>query len=135
MTSSSALSGDDAARPRAIVAGHGTFAAGIVSAVDQITGLGHLFIAVSNADCGAAEIDAMVRASLAQSGATVIFTDLPAGSCTMAARRLSRLEPGITLVTGATLPMLLAFALGADVHEAVAKAREAMIVMESDRGA
>ena len=124
-----------AARPRAIVAGHGSFAAGIISAVDQITGLGHLFIPVTNAGKGAADIDAMVRESLAASGATVIFTDLPAGSCTMAVRRLSRLEPGITLVTGATLPMLLAFALGADVHEAVAKAREAIVVMESDRGA
>lgn len=119
---------------RAVVAGHGTFAAGIISAVDQITGLGAQFVAVSNTGMAPAAIEAQVRGALADSGATVVFTDLPAGSCTMAVRRMARLSPGITLVTGVTLPTLLAFALGADPLEAVARGKESLMLVETPRG-
>jgi len=121
--------------PRAVVAGHGSFAEGIISAVEQITGMGKVFVAVSNASLSAGGIEAKVREALAESGAQVIFTDLPAGSCTMAVRRMARMEPGLTLVTGVTLPTLLAFALGADAHEAVEKGREAITILEDGRGA
>lgn len=120
---------------RAVVAGHGSFAAGLISAVDQISGLGHQFVAVSNTGMSAEAIQERVRAAIAESGATVVFTDLPAGSCTMAVRRLTRGLPGVTVVTGVTLPTLLAFAMGADVHEAVARGREALVAIEAARGA
>lgn len=120
---------------RAVVAGHGSFAAGIISAVDQISGLGHQFVAVSNTGMSADAIQEMVRRTLEETGATVVFTDLPAGSCTMAARRLTRGLPGVTLVTGVTLPTLLAFAMGADAAEAVARGREALTLVEAPRGA
>jgi PTS system N-acetylgalactosamine-specific IIA component len=119
---------------RAVVAGHGTFAAGIISAVDQITGLGAQFVAVSNTGMAPAAIEAQVREALADSGATVVFTDLPAGSCTMAVRRMAKQSPGITLVTGVTLPTLLAFALGADPVEAVARGKESLMLVETPRG-
>ena len=45
----------------------------------------------------------------------MIFTDLPAGSCTMAARRLLRERPAVVLVTGANLATLLDFVFHADV--------------------
>jgi N-acetylgalactosamine PTS system EIIA component len=121
--------------PRAVVAGHGSFAVGIISAVEQITGLGNVFVAVSNADLSSGGIEGRVREALAETGARVIFTDLPAGSCTMAVRRMARVEPGLTLVTGVTLPTLLAFALGADAREAVEKGREAITILEDGRGA
>lgn len=120
---------------RAVVAGHGTFAEGIISAVDQITGLGAQFVAVSNTGLAPGSIEELVRTALADSGATVVFTDLPAGSCTMAVRRMAKLAPGITLVTGVTLPTLLAFALGADPEEAVARGRESLMIIEAPRGA
>lgn len=118
---------------RAVVAGHGTFAVGIISAVDQITGLGDQFVAVSNSGLAPAAIEEQVRNALASSGATVVFTDLPAGSCTMAVRRMTKLGAGITLVTGVTLPTLLAFALGADPAEAVARGKESLLLIESPR--
>ncbi len=122
--------------PRAVVAGHGNFAAGIISAVQQITGLGDQFVAVSNTGLGAEAIEASVREAIAQSCAQVVFTDLPAGSCTMAVRRLARLEPSVTIVTGVTLPTLLAFAMGASVEEAVARGREALLRLDGGpRGA
>jgi PTS system N-acetylgalactosamine-specific IIA component len=58
------------------------------------------------------------------SGARVIFTDLQAGSCTMAARRVLRELGEGTLVAGVNLPMLLDFALSSDA-DAAAAARQA----------
>lgn len=120
--------------PRGVVAGHGRFAEGIISAVDQITGMGHLLTPVSNTGMAPAAIDGAVRDALANSGAKVVFTDLPAGSCTATVRRISKFSPDITLVTGVTLPTLLAFVMGASVEESIAKGREALGAVEPPRG-
>lgn len=121
--------------PRAVVAGHGEFAVGLVSAVQQITGRGHLLTPVSNSGLAPAAIDAAIRDALAATGARVVFTDLPAGSCTACVRRLLKGTPDVTLVTGVTLPTLLAFVMGASVEEAVAKGHEALGHVEPPRGA
>ena len=70
---------------RALVAGHGDFAAGIVSAVHQITGRGEAFVVLSNRDMSAADVERVMRDQVDAGAIDVIFTDLPAGSCTMAA--------------------------------------------------
>jgi len=119
---------------RAIVAGHGQFAPGLISAVEQITGLGAQFHAISNSGLSAADIEAMVRTAVAETGAKVVFTDLPAGSCTMAVRRMAKLGTEVTLVTGVTLPILLAFATGSPVEEAVARGRESIVISGASRG-
>jgi PTS system N-acetylgalactosamine-specific IIA component len=62
----------------------------------------------------------------------VIFTDLQAGSCTMAARRLLREEGQVLLVSGTNLPMLLDFVMSSTpnaveaAHAAVDRARSAI---------
>jgi len=105
---------------RAIVAGHGTFAEGVVSAVDQITGRGHVFRAISNSGLCLEDIQDALGRALDETGARVIFTDLPAGSCTMAVRRLLRGRPGTSLVTGVNLSLLLDFAMQDGVDPVVA---------------
>ena len=107
MTNSVVGTGDGA--PRAVIAGHGDFAAGLVSAVAQITGRGECFVVVSNRDRGAPEIEAALLEAVEREGARIIFTDLPAGSCTIAARRVLRNRPDVALVTGANLAALLDF--------------------------
>ena len=97
--------------PRAIVAGHGTFATGVVSAVDQITGRGAQFVTISNSGLCLDDIQQALADALDRTGARVIFTDLPAGSCTMAVRRMIRGRPGVALVTGVNLSVLLDFAM------------------------
>jgi PTS system N-acetylgalactosamine-specific IIA component len=94
---------------RALVAGHGDFAVGIVSAVAQITGRDEVFTALSNRGLGADEIERTMRDALLATGARVIFTDLPAGSCTIAARRIQRERHDVVVVTGANLATLLDF--------------------------
>lgn len=107
------VTGDAAPLPaiRGIVAGHGTFASGIISAVEQITGRGSQFLGVSNAGLCLDDIQGTLGRALDTTGARVIFTDLPAGSCTMAVRRMIRDRPGILLVTGVNLSLLLDFAM------------------------
>jgi PTS system N-acetylgalactosamine-specific IIA component len=114
----------------AVVAGHGSFAAGMCSAVAQIVGPAHGLVAVSNAVATPEEIRTALEAALEASGARVLFTDLPAGSCTMAARRIARARPGLVVVTGVSLPVLLAYVTGSDVAAAVRAGHGAVAVVE-----
>src|SRR4051812_22063810 len=100
--------------PRAIVAGHADFAAGLVSAVEQITGRGGQLIPVSVARLSVQDIEELLRARMLESGVKVIFTDLQAGSCTMASRRILRGVDDAVLVAGANLPTLLDFVFAED---------------------
>jgi N-acetylgalactosamine PTS system EIIA component len=118
---------------RAIVAGHGTFAEGMLSALEQITGRSDLFLGVTNSDLSAQDVERLLRDRLVSSGASVIFTDLPAGSCTMAARRIQREVPGLSVVTGVNLATLLDFAFteavdASSVEHAADKGRAALAV-------
>lgn len=125
--------------PRAVVAGHAGFAVGLVDAVGRVSGKAALFRAVSNEGLDAAGVEAAIRQALTDHGARVVFTDLPAGSCTMAARKISRTDATVAVVTGASVGMLLDFAFGGgdsadDLHRAADRAREAIVVFPA-RGA
>lgn len=100
--------------PRAIVAGHGSFAEGLINAVHQICGNGGLFIGMSNSGLSGPDIEANFRERAVAAGIRVFFTDLPGGSATMAVRRIMRTDPHVFLVTGTNLPALLEFAFRAD---------------------
>jgi PTS system N-acetylgalactosamine-specific IIA component len=103
-----------AAAPRAIVAGHGEFAAGLVSAVQQITGRGGELIPVAVQTLRIEDIEELLRQHMVDANVRVIFTDLQAGSCTMAARRILRGMDDAVLVAGTNLPMLLDFVFAED---------------------
>jgi PTS system N-acetylgalactosamine-specific IIA component len=118
---------------RAIIAGHGDFAVGMVSAVQQISGNGDTFHAVSSRDLSAVAIEQLLRATIDAHDVQVIFTDLPAGSCTIAARRVARDVPGVAVVTGTNLSVLLSWALGTDDSveawsHTIERGRSAMVV-------
>lgn len=116
----------DSGRPLAIVAGHGSFAEGLVSAVEQISGRGGVFVTLSNTGLTGDDIESRFRAAAADAGVHVFFTDLPGGSATMAVRRLMRSEPELVLITGANLATLLEFAFhaAADPDAAARRAAE-----------
>lgn len=119
---------------RAIVAGHGEWASGLVSAVAQITGRGALFLPLSNSGMSGEQLEASLRSALDCSAPLVVFTDLLGGSWTLAVRRVQRDMPSLVLVTGASLPMLLDFAFHDDTPAAAAaraavdRGRSAMMV-------
>lgn len=116
---------------RGVIVGHGDFAAGLVSAVQQICGRADVFVAVSNRDYPPQELERVLREYVA-AGAEIVFTDLPGGSAATAARRVMRDHPGLVLVTGANLAALLDFALGEECgpstagRTAVEKGRSSM---------
>lgn len=114
------MSSSDVPAIAGIVCGHGNFADGLISAVDQITGKGSILLGISNRDFGGQELESHMRGELKRTGAEALFTDLPAGSATMAARRILRDTPGVVLVTGTNLGLLLDFVFHA--HEGVATA-------------
>ena len=123
---------------RALVAGHGDFATGLISAVEAVTGRGDLLDPIEVKGLCGEDIQLLLSQRLKANGATIIFTDLQAGSCTMAARRLLREMPGVLLVSGANLPMLLDFVMSsAEAQEAaraaVERARAAISVYEAPK--
>jgi N-acetylgalactosamine PTS system EIIA component len=111
-------------RPAAIVLAHGSLAEGLVSAVERISGRGNRLLAMSNEGLGGADLLTHLREALDSTGATVIFSDLPAGSCSTAALRAVRERDGAVLVMGANLPALLHFAMHEELPPAEA-ARQA----------
>jgi len=107
-------SGGGPGNPRAIVVGHGEFAGGLVSAVGQICGMADKLVVLSMMGMTPEDIEGTIREQLARTGARVIFTDLPAGSATIAARRIVRDDPAIVLVSGVNLATLLDFVFSTD---------------------
>ena len=100
---------EGAEQPRAIVVGHGEFAGGLVSAVGQICGMADKLVVLSMMGMTPEDIEGTIREHLSRTGARVIFTDLPAGSATIAARRIVKDDPSIVLVSGVNLATLLDF--------------------------
>jgi PTS system N-acetylgalactosamine-specific IIA component len=131
MKSSSDDSVESSESPRAIVAGHGDFPDGLVSAVDQISGRGGIFIPVSNRGLSGEDIANRLTESVDGNDIKVIFTDLPGGSATLAARRMLREKPELVLVTGANLATLLEFAFQTEADPKTA----ARIAAEKGRAA
>jgi PTS system N-acetylgalactosamine-specific IIA component len=123
--------------PRAIVAAHGNLAEGFVSAVSRIAGpaAAARLVPFSNATLGGPELVDALRQAVESSQAQVVFTDLPAGSCTIAARRIAHDLPEIAVICGANLPMLLTFVMApvggrATLHLAVERGQSAIRVAE-----
>src|SRR3954468_9399503 len=94
---------------RGIVLAHGTLAEGFVDAVRQITGPdADVLVAVSNRGLSPEALATELRSHIA-AGPTILFTDLPSGSCGFAARRLCPEHPGLAVVSAINLPLLLEF--------------------------
>jgi PTS system N-acetylgalactosamine-specific IIA component len=92
---------------------------------------------MSNRELSARDVEARMRELAEQPNVTTIFTDLPAGSCTMAARKVLRDRPDLVLVTGANLASLLEFAFSEEMgaaetaRYAVERGRTALAAVEA----
>lgn len=94
---------------RGVIVAHGQLADGLVGAVRQIVGAApEVLVGVTNLGLGREEL---CRSTLeALSGPrNLVFTDLPGGSCHLAAMTVTRQLPEVPVVTGVNLPMLLDF--------------------------
>lgn len=93
---------------KGVVVGHGTLAAALIGAVEQISGPGSGLVAISNVDCDRGTLEERIIAA-ATPGPTVVFIDMPSGSCHFAAMRRIQAMPEVRVVTGVNLAMLLEF--------------------------
>jgi mannose/fructose-specific phosphotransferase system component IIA len=124
------VSGDGVGgRFRGVVIGHGDMARGMVDAVRTISGASEeVLVPLSNAG-RSPEILRKELDALLEKGPTVVFTDLQAGSCALAAVAASHKGEAV-VICGANLPMLLDFvfqqetSLEALAERLVARGRE-----------
>lgn len=113
---------NEIAKARALIVAHADLAAGLLSAVERISGRGSVLEAVSNQGMSADEMEALLRDRIERGGLRAIFTDLPGGSWTIAARRAMRGRDDVTLVTGVNLAALLEFVMRDDLQPTAAAA-------------
>lgn len=100
---------------RGLVVSHSSLAEGMVQSVRQIAGAGEdALAALSNEGCGPEALQHRVREALGP-GPGIVFTDMPSGSCALAARRLTADRTNVALVCGVNLPMLLDFVFHRDL--------------------
>jgi mannose/fructose-specific phosphotransferase system component IIA len=110
---------------RGVVVGHGELAQAMVHAAEEITGVRGILVPVSNIDCSRNDLEARVRAAVG-SEPTVVFVDLPGGSCFFAAMRgLASLDHA-RVVAGVNLTMLVDFVFHRDTRldDAASRARD-----------
>ena len=96
-----------------VVVGHAGLAAALVGAVEQIAGQDSGLTAVSNSDCDRDRLEARIMEAVGE-GPTVVFIDMPSGSCLFAAMRRLQSLPEVRVVTGVNLAMLLEFVFSRD---------------------
>ncbi|MFI5207253.1 MAG: PTS sugar transporter subunit IIA [Gemmatimonadales bacterium] len=105
-----------------IVLAHAEVGNAFVAAVQSIAGDEHGLVAVSNTGCDRASLTARLDGAIA-GRPTVVFADMPGGSCAFSAASYAREHHNVAVVTGVNLAMLLDFAFHRDVTPAAAASR------------
>ncbi len=93
---------------RGVVVCHGALARALVEAAESITGVSGALRAVSNSGCDREALERRVAEAL-EGRPAVVFTDLASGSCLFAVLKHLRTLPGVKVVTGVNLAMLVDF--------------------------
>lgn len=107
-----------------VVVAHGELAKALVHSVEEISGIRGALIPVSNADCDRHRLEQRILEAVA-GRPSVVFIDMPSGSCLFAAAHRLQGGAGTRLVTGVNLAMLLDFVFHRDLPLAVAAERAA----------
>jgi mannose/fructose-specific phosphotransferase system component IIA len=91
-----------------ILVGHGRLAEGMLNAVEEITGSREGLYPIDNSGLTPEALEERLS-EVAGGGPSVVFVDLPSGSCAFAARRLQHRRTDMAVVCGVNLPLLLDF--------------------------
>lgn len=91
-----------------ILVSHGKMAEGLLDAVREITGLTEGLVTLDNLGLTPDALEARLE-QLTADRPSVVFVDLPSGSCAFVARRLRARKASVAVVCGVNLPLLLDF--------------------------
>ena len=91
-----------------ILVGHGKLAEGLLDAIQEITGSRAGLVPLDNHGMTPETLEEQL-AEVSGQLPSIVFVDLPSGSCAYAARRLKRHHPQVAVVCGVNLPLLLDF--------------------------
>jgi mannose/fructose-specific phosphotransferase system component IIA len=96
---------------RGIVLGHGNFAENMLRTAEQIVGKQKLVDAISNAGMSCNLLNERLEKTLGQSNTneTIVFVDLPGGSCTISCYNVLRNREDLNVICGINLPVLIEF--------------------------
>lgn len=109
---------------RGVVVCHGGLADALIGATTQISGIAGALVSVTNTDCDRGLLGDRITAAVGDRPA-VVFVDMASGSCLFAVLQRLRQRPGIQVVTGVNLAMLLDFVFHLDLSPEDAAARAA----------
>ncbi len=109
---------------RGVVVCHGKLAGALVEAAESISGVTGALVPVSNAGCDRDLLEQRV-ADAVDGGTAVVFVDLASGSCLFAVLNRLRAIPGVRVVTGVNLAMLMDFVFHRDLTAEAAAERAA----------
>lgn len=99
---------------RGVVACHGSLARALIDAVESISGVRGALVAVSNSGCDRGSLEERIAVAL-DGGSGLLFTDMPSGSCLIAALHQAHGTGRVRVVTGVNLAMLLDFVFHRDL--------------------
>ncbi|MBE0432650.1 hypothetical protein IBX73_04185 [candidate division WOR-3 bacterium] len=96
---------------RGIIVGHGTFAQSMLKTVEEIIGKQPLIEVVSNAGLSGERIREQIEKAVSADNTheTIVFVDLPGGSCTISCYGLIENVRDLNVICGVNLPILLEF--------------------------
>jgi PTS system N-acetylgalactosamine-specific IIA component len=95
----------------ALIVGHGQFAQGLLSALEQIVGPVEHVAAASTQGRSRAEIESQIHEARKKFGGQplLVFTDLQGGCSSTVCGSLLRAETDVGIIGGANLPMLVKY--------------------------
>jgi mannose/fructose-specific phosphotransferase system component IIA len=105
---------------RGIIIGHGDFAKAIVATVEKIVGEQPDIEVISNTGLSCETLSEQIVRVLNEKkeADTLIFLDLPGGSCTISCYTVLKDHRDLNVISGVNLPMLLEFFMLREKHTA-----------------
>jgi mannose/fructose-specific phosphotransferase system component IIA len=107
-----------------VVVCHAKLARALIEAAESISGVTGALTPVSNADCDRGSLEQRVLEAV-DGRPTVVFVDMASGSCLFAVLNRLHTAPGVKVVTGVNLAMLVDFVFHRSLSPEEAAARAA----------
>ncbi|MGB3340020.1 MAG: PTS sugar transporter subunit IIA [bacterium] len=105
---------------RGIIIGHGDFAEAMLKTAEQIVGEQSEVEVISNRGLSCDSIVDAINGAILKNDVdrTIIFIDLPGGSCTISCYNLLKGKRDLHIISGVNLPMLIEFFMLRDKYSA-----------------